>query len=278
MSEMPARVYDQFGEPAVLSLQDRGLAYGDGVFETMRVHEAGVPLLERHVRRLRHGLQTLAMPDVAATTLTTRAVEWAEGASRAVLKVIVTRGEGGRGYLPPTRADVRMIVSLHPAPDFLDVVYGSGLRLGTPSRGLTVNPRLAGLKHLNRLEQVLARQEMDQQGWDEGLMFDAEGVLVEAISANVLVARGGRVRVPAHAGAGVAGVMVGWCMDWCRDAGIPVEPARLTRADVLAADELLLCNAVRGVMHVSCWEDRQWTERELCLRLLTATRAAGLGF
>ncbi len=259
MTGSAERVYDQFGEPAVLSLQDRGLAYGDGLFETMRIHQGEIPLLERHVGRLADGLQRLGMPTLPADTLRQRARAWAGGRAEGVLKLVVTRGAGGRGYLPPDQAEVRLLVFLHELPAPLGI--NDGLRLGTPSMPLATSPLLAGLKHLNRLEQVMARREMSLQGFDEGLMFDVSGCLVEAVAANVMLVRDGRVLVPGQCGAGVSGVMLGWCLDWCRANGISVVPARLTRADIHASDELLLCNAIRGVMPASAWEGRQWSAR-----------------
>lgn len=270
------RVYDQYGQTAVLSLQDRGLAYGDGIFETMRVHEGRIPLLERHADRLALGLERLGMPAVAASTLRRCAPSWVTGRVEGVLKVIVTRGSGGRGYLPPDVADVRLLVSTHALPAI--PAAEEGLRLGSPGVPLSVNPALAGIKHLNRLEQVLARREMSQSGFDEGLMFDARGFLVEAVAANVMLVREGRLMVPVLDGAGVSGVMSGWCLDWARSEGIPVTSTRLTKADVLGADEVLLCNAVRGVMPARQWEHRHWSDRRMFNRLRDAIRSGLPGF
>ncbi len=276
MTESFESVYDQHGETASLSLQDRGLAYGDGVFETLRFHEGQIPLLERHADRLTFGLDRLGMPTVAASTLRRCAPSWVSGRAEGVLKVIVTRGAGGRGYLPPDEADVRLLVSIHALP----AISGGeeGLRLGSPGTPLAVNTALAGIKHLNRLEQVLARREMSQSGFDEGLMFDARGFLVEAVAANVMLMREGRVMVPFLDGAGVSGVMLGWCLDWARSEGIPVTNTRLTRADVVGSDELLLCNAVRGVMAGRQWERKQWSDRQFFRRLREAIRTGLPGF
>lgn len=276
MTESFERVFDQHGETAVLSSQDRGLAYGDGLFETMRFHEGRIPLLDRHANRMALGLDRLGMPSIAASTLRQCAPSWVSGRAEGVLKVIVTRGSGGRGYLPPDEADVRLLVSIHSLP----VLSGGeeGLRLGSPRVPLSVNPALAGIKHLNRLEQVLARREMSRSGFDEGLMFDATGYLVEAVAANVLLVREGRVMVPVLDGAGISGVMSAWCLEWARSEDIPVTNARLTRADVLGSDELLLCNAVRGVMAATQWEQKQWSDRRLFTRLREGVRSGLPGF
>jgi len=231
-----------------VSLANRGLQYGDGLFETLRVHRGEVPLWPRHLARLCEGAARLgiAVPEVAFVEA--RIAELVAGAEAGVLKLLLTRGDGGRGYAPPAEAAPVWTLARHPLPAFQ-----GALRLHLCETRLAVQPALAGIKHCNRLEQVLARAEAERAGGDEGLVRDTDGVPVCATSANVLVLRDGRWWTPPVARCGVAGVLRGWLLD----AGLVAEAA-LSMEDVLSAEGLALCNAVRGILPVSSLGARSW--------------------
>lgn len=232
-----------------LSISNRGLAYGDGLFETMRVHRGTLPLWPRHLARLREGAQRLgiAVPDPAF--IEARIAEMSDGVDAGVLKLLLTRGDGGRGYAPPVDAQPAWTLALHPLPP----ASASGLRLHACETRLAIQPALAGLKHCNRLEQVLARAEVERAGCDEGLMLDSEGRAVSATSANLLAYRDGRWLTPPVTHCGVAGVLRGWLL-----AQGLVEEAELAPGEVQAANALALCNAVRGILPVSLLGARNW--------------------
>ena len=232
-----------------VAIANRGLNYGDGLFETMRIHRGDVPLWPRHLVRLRDGAKRLgiAMPDVAFVEA--RIADMARGCDAGVLKLLLTRGDGGRGYAPSAAARPVWMLALHPLP----AAASEALQLVWCDTPLPVQPLLAGIKHCNRLEQVLARMEVDRAGADEGLVCDADGQVVSATAANLLVLRGGRWLTPPLERCGVAGVLRGWLLE----AGlVTVEP--LSRDAVLAADALALCNAVRGILPVGRLGDRNW--------------------
>ncbi len=232
-----------------LSISNRGLAYGDGVFETMRVHGGELPLWPRHLARLREGAQRLGigLPDPAF--IEARIAEMIDGADAGVLKLLFTRGDGGRGYAPPVDAQPVWTLALHPLP----LIAGGSLRLHACDTRLAIQPALAGIKHCNRLEQVLARAEVERAGCDEGLMRDSEGRVAGATAANLLAHRNGRWLTPPVARCGVAGVLRGWLL-----AQGLVEEAELTPGEVEDADALALCNAVRGILPVSLLGARNW--------------------
>jgi 4-amino-4-deoxychorismate lyase len=232
-----------------LSLANRGLAYGDGLFETMRVHRGTLPLWSRHLARLRDGARRLGidLPDPAF--IEARIAEMSHGIEAGVLKLLLTRGDGGRGYAPPVDAPPAWMLALHPLPP----AFRAGLRLHVCETRLAIQPALAGIKHCNRLEQVLARAEVERAGCDEGLMRDLEGRPVCATSANLLVCRGDRWLTPPVARCGVAGVLRGWLLE----QGL-VEVAELAEDDVESADALALCNGVRGILPVSMLGARTW--------------------
>lgn len=232
-----------------VSPANRGLAYGDGLFETMRVHGGALPLWPRHLARLRTGAQRLGIPLPDPAFIEARIAEVSGGVDAGVLKLLLTRGDGGRGYAPPVDAQPAWVLALHPLPP----VSAASLRLHACETRLAIQPALAGLKHCNRLEQVLARIEVERAGCDEGLMLDSEGRVVSATSANLLAYRDGRWLTPPVTRCGVAGVLRGWLL-----AQGLVEEAELAPGEVEAADALALCNAVRGILPVSLLGARNW--------------------
>lgn len=224
-----------------VAIANRGLNYGDGLFETMRVDRGRLPLWPRHLARLREGAQRLGMALPAGDFLQAQVDAMIAGVAAGVLKLLVTRGDGGRGYAPPEAAAPVWALSLHPLP-----AAGAALRLHVCAIRLAVQPALAGIKHCNRLEQVLARAEVQRAGCDEGLMLDPDDRAIGATAANLLVLRDGRWLTPALGRCGVAGVVRGWLLE----RGL-IETAELAVAAVESADALALCNAVRGILPVA---------------------------
>lgn len=229
---------------------DRGLAYGDGLFETMRIHGGQVPWWDAHWTRLGRGAASLRLrlPDRARVETQVAAI--CADVPDGVLKLIVTRGSGGRGYAMPIDSVPLWTLSLHPTPPS---ARAGGLHLRWCTTRLAIQPALAGIKHCNRLEQVLARGEWSDPLVDEGLLLDAEGNVVSAVAANLLTLRDGGWWTPPVDRCGVAGV----CRAWLR-ASIGVGEARMSVQDIDTADAVVLCNAVRGILPVARLGDRAW--------------------
>ena len=251
MTVLATQLYRGIRQVSALDPGDRGLAYGDGLFETALVHDGLVVWWPAHLARLSEGAARLRipMPDVAwlASQL---AAFTSQAPARAVLKLILTRGAGGRGYAPPDAAEPTLALSLHAAPAASD----APLVLRWCDTRLSIQPALAGLKHLNRLEQVLARGEWRDPAIHEGLMLDADGQLGCATSANVFALRDGRWLTPPVHRRGVAGVARAWVL--ANEPG--AAEAELSPQHVASADALFLCNAVRGILPVGRLADRSW--------------------
>ncbi len=255
---MTTRCYSGEREVAGVDPRNRGLAYGDGVFETMRVHRGGVPLWPRHLARLREGALRLGLPLPPVEFIEARMAEAVGGCGAGVLKLLLTRGEGGRAYAPPIDAPPTWLLSVYPLP----ASNASGLRLHWCDTRLATQPALAGIKHCNRLEQVLGRAEVERAGCDEGLMRDMSGAPVCATAANLLVLRAGQWSTPRVDTCGVAGVLRGWLLD----EGL-VEMSDHSLADIESADALALCNAVRGILPVVSLGAREWTRHPALVEL-----------
>lgn len=235
---------------AAIPADDRAFAYGDGLFETMRAHRGTLPWWDRHWARLAHGAQRLGIALPAQQQAFDEAERLLAGAS-GVLKLLLSRGSGGRGYAPPSGAPPTWALSQHPAPPS---AAPGGLVLRWCDIRLAVQPALAGIKHGNRLEQVLARAEwQDGLDADEGLMRSIDGDVVCATAANLFVLRGDRWYTPPVDRCGVAGV----CRQWLLDE-FPVRQARLSVAGIETADALVLTNAVRGILPVARLGGRRW--------------------
>ncbi len=233
-----------------LDARDRGLHYGDGVFSTLRVRDGEAALWEQHIERLCSGCRHLGIAPPDAQRLQAEARQVCAGAVRGVLKIIITRGVGGRGYAPLRVSAPTRIVALHPWPEVPEKNWHEGVRVRVNSLRLTRTPRLAGIKHLNRLEQVLARAEWDDATIAEGLMLDDNDQVIEATAANVFVVRGGELLTPALHECGVAGVMRAVILQLAHAAGLQARECRLRLDDVRGADEIFLTNSVIGVWPV----------------------------
>lgn len=233
---------------SVVSAYDRGLAYGDGVFETVRIRDGRPRHWARHLARLRDGLRRLGIASVSEETLAAEVATLAADRASAVVKITVTRGAGRRGYSPAGCDTPTRIVACQPLPDELrrDAVTLRWCR--TP---LAPNPALAGIKHLNRLEQVLARAEWTDPAIAEGLVCDTRGRVISACAANVFIESAGTLITPALDRAGVEGVMRAVIMHWMENHDSPVQQADLYPDDIRAADAVFVTNSLIGLWPVA---------------------------
>lgn len=253
-------------------MHDRGLQYGDGLFETLAVREGRPLLWDCHMERLLEGCRRLRFAPVDLSLLKLEAEGLCAGWARAVLKIIVTRGPGVRGYRIERGVAATRIVAISTAPDYPIHYYQDGIAVRLCSTRLGCNPALAGVKHLNRLEQVLARDEWADAGIAEGLMRDARGYVVEGTMSNVFMVKRGIIASPRLTECGVAGVMHGRVVEWARVNGFPLEERNLVLDEIKCADEVFLCNSLIGV-----WPVRQLEDAALQPGPLTARIAAAVG-
>ena len=241
------------GVPATcIDVHDRGFHYGDGLFETFAVSNGEPALWDGHMQRLQLGCQRLNFPALDLALLRSEALSLSGGVAQGVLKIIITRGGGGRGYRapPPLSAQVTRILALYPWPDYPAAFWSEGVTVRVCATRLGWCPALAGIKHLNRLEQVLARSEWDDASVAEGLMLDIQGNVIEGTMTNLFVVRNGQLLTPDVSQCGVAGVMRNWILAYARVAGIPSAITALTLDNVNSADEVFLCNSVIGLWPV----------------------------
>jgi 4-amino-4-deoxychorismate lyase len=236
---------------ASVPVLERALHYGDALFETMACLEGRPRLLERHLRRLALGCNRLGLEAPPAGLLASELADLARGTSRAVIKLLLTRGVAlARGYALAGGERPRRIALRYAWPHEDSAAQVEGVRVRLATLRLGENPALAGIKHCNRLEQVLARREWTDPTIAEALLFSSSGALVSGTLSNVFLVQGSKLLTPLIDRCGVAGVMRGLVLEMASAAGIPAQERRLDAAELETAEELFLTNAVNGIRPV----------------------------
>ena len=244
-----------------LTVLDRGLHYGDGVFETLAVVDRRPLCWDHHLARLRDGTRRLGIHFDEVAHLSAEVHALSAEVERAVLKVIITGGTGGRGYQRDLKATPTRLVSQWPWP------------LQAPPSGITArlckmrlghHPATAGIKHLNRLEQVLARNEWHDVDIHEGLLRDIDDNIIEGTMSNVFVVLPDkRLLTPDVSRCGVAGIVRGHILEHVSEIGLYCTVCPISLADVEAASELFFCNSIAGIMSVSRLGERTFSRHKV---------------
>lgn len=245
---------------------DRGLAYGDGLFETLRLTSSAAPWRDRHAARMAAGAQRLGIP-FDARRFQSAVDELLATRQPGVGKLILTRGVGGRGYAPPTQVSPGWIVQRFPFNPRPPSLYLEGMTIGVCDVRLSHAPHLAGIKHLNRLDQVLAAQQVASAGWDEGLMLDYRDRPLELTSMNLFARFADVLWTPALTGAGVAGIARDWCLAQASSLSLVVSHDDVTLSRLRDADEVFACNSVAGFLPVRKLGEWQWSPGDTCRTL-----------
>lgn len=238
-----------------VSVDDRGLQYGDGVFETIAVANA-VPLcLDEHFSRLGEGCERLSIPAPALSTLRDEVAAVIGSSPRAALKIILTRGEGGRGYAPPAETRLNRIIALYPWPGYPPEHATAGVRLRFCRQRYGINPALAGIKHLNRLEQILARGEWRDKAIAEGLVMDLDDNVIEGTMSNFFMIKDNALLTSDLHACGVRGVIRQKIISLAAGLNLAVHEQAVSARFLRQADEIFLCNSLIGVWPARMLED-----------------------
>ncbi|WP_416778681.1 aminodeoxychorismate lyase [Xenorhabdus budapestensis] len=239
------KLYDQ------LSANDRSVQFGDGCFTTIRVEQGQAVLLPLHIKRLQKGVEKLFMPVLDWMQLESHIKQVAAECESGVLKVILSRGNGGRGYSFDSISEPNQILSLSSYPEQYHTLRERGVSLGLSPVAMGINPHLAGIKHLNRLEQVLIKRFIEQAKIDEALVLDSDGLLVECCTANIFWRRGKNVYTPDLSQCGVEGVMRQKIIQVLEDSDYNLSCVMRYPEALAHADEVIICNSLMPVMAVN---------------------------
>lgn len=237
-----------------LSIFDRAFQYGDGLFETIAVLDGKPALLIKHLQRLENGLDRLKFPAIDIETLKKDIQKFSSQFKQAVLKLTITRGESQRGYKVPQSPSPNIIFSFSDRSFRLHVDNSCAVSLRYCDTPVCINPALAGIKHLNRLEQVLARNEWHDEVYDDGLMSDTDGRVIESTSANVFLFREGSLLTPDLSLCGIAGVAREVVLEQAKGLAIPCKIQDISIEECHDADALFLTNSLSGIMPVENFE------------------------
>jgi 4-amino-4-deoxychorismate lyase len=261
---------------SALPLPDRGLDFGDGLFETLLLCRGNPLYPDSHLQRLQCGLQALGFPDCLATA--GQQLSAAADAVRdkgwpwAALRLTVSRGAGPRGYAPPLSSRPRIIITATELDhDCARMGVPASVSLATIRWPL--QPALAGIKHLNRLEQVLASAERLNRGTDEAVMLDQQGQLVSVVAGNLFLVRGKRLLTPVLDACGIAGTRRQLVMKhWGPRLGLEAEATTLTLENLASADEVFFSNSLLGVRPVASFGEHRWHSHPVCQALFELYR------
>ncbi|HLP99246.1 MAG TPA: aminodeoxychorismate lyase [Sideroxyarcus sp.] len=257
-----------------INAEDRGLAYGDGVFRTLRM-QAGRPVSwERQYAKLQRDCSALRIFCPSALVLSSELQQLGKTQADGVAKIIITRGSSARGYAPSTQSEPCRIVSISPSPNYPVDYPKLGVRVHACKVRLGHQALLAGIKHLNRLENVLAASEWQDGDVPEGLLTDISGYVISGTRSNLFMVRGSILYTPNLTRCGVAGVQRDRVMDWAKQHGVNCQIADIRIEELLAADEIFLVNSVFGLwpvrelagyrrtQHTMAWKIQEWLSDE----------------
>lgn len=261
------------GEPGTehVDFRDRGLAYGDGLFETLAVRNGAACLLSRHLKRLALGCLRLGIPVQSSEQLQSEIERLLEEGGNGVLKIILTRGIGARGYSPITISQATRILSFQETPVAAE---NRGLRVVSCRSRLGCNPQLAGLKHLNRLEQVLAAREVAEAAADEGVVCDSQGRVIEGVSSNIYLVSGSRIITPRLDNAGVKGITRELVAEQAAALDMEFKERDVQSAELFGCDALLFSNSVQGLRWARSLDNCQYPDEKYPSELLNLVNRA----
>jgi 4-amino-4-deoxychorismate lyase len=249
---------------------DRGLAYGDGVFRTMRARSGILLLWLQHFRKLQADCGRLGIECPGEPEFGTDIERIVSTEPDCVVKLIVTRGQGGRGYAAPAHAVPTRVAASFPLPAPRPGWDEHGVRARWCTARLADQPALAGVKHLNRLENVLARNEWNDADIAEGLMCDGAGQVIAGTMSNVFILEADRLVTPVLERCGVEGVQRSRVIALAQSLGVRSSIEPITPRRLLAADQVYLTNSVIGAWWLSALDVRTWRRCDLTPALLAA--------
>lgn len=261
---------------ATINVADRGLAFGDGVFETLLLFRGHLPYLTLHLDRMTDGLARLQInanrENIESLLNQFLSLASKQALQDGIIKLVVTRGEG-RGYAARRAARPTIVISLYPALVEKKHCQSEGVAINTCQYRLSYQPALRGIKHLNRLDNVMAAMEAQSNDCAEGLVLDDQDNVAEAISRNVFIVKGGDLLTPDLQRGGINGVMRRLILETLAPGlKLSVIETRLNLQQVLSADEVFLCNSITGLWPVVSIDDNSLSVGSVTQALQQALR------
>ncbi len=246
---MHYKLISDLQENQQVDLQDRGFQYGDGLFETMLLDNGEIKYWPEHYSRLHSSAKRLYISCPDKDWFEEKLRGYIDLNLRLVIKIILTRGSGGRGLKLPEKTQANVYLLKYGSPKTIEY---QPLKAIYSEITLPKNRNLAGLKHLNRLDYILAtRQLKSRNQFNEALLFDEDDYIIESIINNFFFIKDGVVCTPSLETSGVNGIMRKLILKNLKQNGKAVKIGHYTRHDVVTADECFLCNSVQGIRPVT---------------------------
>ncbi|RJG42257.1 aminodeoxychorismate lyase [Motilimonas pumila] len=250
-----------------LPISDRATQYGDGFFTTAKIVEGEVQFWRDHVERLMLTSKALHIELPSVLDLFQEVQQLVQQHPDGVLKIMISRGQGGRGYSPAGCSKATRVLSISELPSHYTQWQQTGIELAVCEQKIASSPMLAGLKTLNRLEQVLLKREVELTGKEDGLVLAQDNTVVEATAANIFWYHQGTWYTPDLRQAGIKGIMRKQVLAACERANMPCQQGQYPLTDVLAADAVFICNSLMGLVPVKQCQQQSWTDFTAIQRL-----------
>ncbi len=251
------------GRPATqIDFSDRGLHYGDGLFETIALRGGRLQFWQAHLQRMQQGCQRLGLPPIDAQ-------QWLDDirtldvTDDAVIKLLLTRGSGGRGYRAPDRVQCTRAVAVYELPGYIEARQAAGIKLRICRTPVSSNSQLAGIKHLNRLDSVLARNEWRDEQIAEGLMCDDLGHVIEGTMSNVFMVQNRMLYTPILKKSGIEGIIRNRVIELAKQLGLVVQQIAMDRKRLMTMDEIFVTNSIIGIWPVIDIEGQHFKRGEV---------------
>lgn len=250
-----------------LSPLDRGFAYGDGIFRTLAITDGQPQHWQFHYAKLLHDCNVLGIVCPGPSLLLSDIERLFGGCSQAVAKIVITRGEGARGYSMPALAQPTRVVIKSAPPHFPQGNFDQGVRLHVCHTRLGYQPQLAGIKHMNRLENVIARAEWFDTTIADGLLLDNDDNAIECTMSNLFARFGKKLYTPDLTRCGVSGMTRDRVLSLATDLGLEANVAVIPLRNLLEADEVLITNSLFGAWQVLEISQKFWQPQPLASKL-----------
>ena len=250
-----------------VSVLDRAFAYGDGVFRTLPVKHNQPVNWALHYAKLQYDCRRLKLNCPNESHLVDDIHQLFKEESTGVAKIVISRGIGDRGYAIPTHPELNRIVIKLPSPIYPAINADEGVKLFLCSLRLSKQPMLAGIKHLNRLENIMARMEWSDPEYADGLLLDQNGFVIEGTMSNVFARFGNQLVTPDLTDSGVDGVTRGRILTMSNSLGLSVSIKPFSLEALLNADEVILCNSLFGAWQVRSLCDKFWPKQALAKKV-----------
>ncbi|MGD8108992.1 aminodeoxychorismate lyase [Vibrio sp. TRT 17S01] len=231
-------------------VKDRSFQYGDGCFTTLLTRKGEPALWPCHVNRMNACLEKLSIPLPDWQQIESWVRQAALSDDKAGIKIHISRGEGGRGYSPQGVINPTVTISTFPYPELYADYRHQGMILGVCEQRLGLNPMLAGHKHNNRLEQVLLKAEMDNQGYVDGVVLDINEHVIETTMANLFWTKNDVLFTPDLTNSGVVGVMRAQVLEFAQANHWELLIGHFSLSDIENADEVFITNSILGVVPI----------------------------